>query len=105
MDKCLYIKHRVLDYGRAKRSQNLSPTLIQVEGGVQTTKDAQFYFGKRLVYVYCAKREGNGSKGRIIRGPRHSSSWDLQRCQSSFPQQLSSEVFRCVYPCGMILES
>jgi large subunit ribosomal protein L35Ae len=63
----LYSKGRVLGYERAKRNQNENTSLIQVEG-VQTPKDAQFYLGKRIAYVYRAKREVNGSKIRVIWG-------------------------------------
>jgi large subunit ribosomal protein L35Ae len=49
------------------RNQNPNVSLIQVEG-VQTTKDAQFYLGKRIAYVYRAQREINGSKVRVIWG-------------------------------------
>ncbi|KAG1401946.1 hypothetical protein G6F60_006048 [Rhizopus arrhizus] len=63
----LYSKGRVLGYERAKRNQNPNVSLIQVEG-VQTTKDAQFYLGKRVAYVYRAQREINGSKIRVIWG-------------------------------------
>ncbi|KAG1264566.1 hypothetical protein G6F68_004246 [Rhizopus microsporus] len=63
----LYCKGRVLGYERAKRNQNPNVSLIQVEG-VQTTKDAQFYLGKRVAYVYRAQREVNGSKIRVIWG-------------------------------------
>ncbi|KAG1459891.1 hypothetical protein G6F56_006062 [Rhizopus delemar] len=63
----LYSKGRVLGYERAKRTQNPNVSLIQVEG-VQTTKDAQFYLGKRVAYVYRAQREVNGSKVRVIWG-------------------------------------
>ncbi|CAO3592366.1 unnamed protein product [Absidia cylindrospora] len=65
MSDRLYSKGRVLGYERAKRNQNPNTSLIQVEG-VQTTKDAQFYLGKRIAYVYRAKREVNGSKVRVI---------------------------------------
>ncbi|CAO3612941.1 unnamed protein product [Mucor hiemalis] len=61
----LYSKGRVLGFERAKRTQNPNVSLIQVEG-VQTTKDAQFYLGKRIAYVYRAQREVNGSKIRVI---------------------------------------
>ncbi|KAI8078797.1 ribosomal protein L35A [Halteromyces radiatus] len=67
MSERLYSKGRVLGYERAKRNQNPNTSLIQVEG-VQTTKDAQFYLGKRIAYVYKAKREVNGSKVRVIWG-------------------------------------
>ncbi|KAL9548003.1 60S ribosomal protein L33A [Mucor atramentarius] len=63
----LYSKGRVLGFERAKRTQNPNISLIQVEG-VQTTKDAQFYLGKRVAYVYRAQREVNGSKIRVIWG-------------------------------------
>ncbi|CAO3629679.1 ribosomal protein L35A [Cunninghamella echinulata] len=63
----LYSKGRVLGYERAMRNQNPNTSLIQIEG-VQTTKDAQFYLGKRIAYVYRAKREVNGSKTRVIWG-------------------------------------
>ncbi|KAI7907190.1 ribosomal protein L35Ae-domain-containing protein [Cokeromyces recurvatus] len=63
----LYSKGRVLGYERAKRNQNPNVSLIQIEG-VKTTKDAQFYLGKRVAYVYRAQREVNGSKIRVIWG-------------------------------------
>jgi large subunit ribosomal protein L35Ae len=63
----LYSKGRVLGFERAMRNQNPNVSLIQVEG-VQTTKDAQFYLGKRIAYVYRAQREVNGSKIRVIWG-------------------------------------
>ncbi|KAG2175430.1 hypothetical protein INT43_001077 [Umbelopsis isabellina] len=63
----LYSKGRVLGYERAKRNQNENTSLIQIEG-VQTPKDAQFYLGKRIAFVYRAKREVNGSKIRVIWG-------------------------------------
>ncbi|KAI7863668.1 ribosomal protein L35Ae-domain-containing protein, partial [Spinellus fusiger] len=46
---------------------NPNTSLIQVEG-VKTTKNAQFYLGKRIAYVYRARREVNGSKVRVIWG-------------------------------------
>ncbi|KAI9488441.1 ribosomal protein L35A [Zychaea mexicana] len=67
MDGGLYSKGRVLGFERAKRTQNPNVSLIKLEG-VQTTKDAQFYLGKRVAYVYRAKREINGSKLRVIWG-------------------------------------
>ena len=63
----MYSKGRVLGFERAKRTQNPNVSLIKLEG-VQTTKDAQFYLGKRVAYVYRAKREINGSKIRVIWG-------------------------------------
>jgi len=63
----LYSKGRVLGYKRAKRNTRPNTSLIQIEG-VATKEDAQFYLGKRVAYVYRAKREVQGSKVRVIWG-------------------------------------
>ncbi|KAF7351129.1 hypothetical protein MSAN_01675400 [Mycena sanguinolenta] len=57
----LYSKGRVLGHKRAKRNSRPNTSLIQIEG-VATKEDAQFYLGKRIAYVYRAKREIQGSK-------------------------------------------
>ncbi|ORY07456.1 hypothetical protein K493DRAFT_251118 [Basidiobolus meristosporus CBS 931.73] len=63
----LYSKGRVLGFKRAKRNQRVNTSLIQLEN-VATKEDTQFYLGKRVAYVYRAKREINGSKVRVIWG-------------------------------------
>jgi ribosomal protein L35AE/L33A len=57
----------VLGHKRAKRNTRPNTSLIQIEG-VATKEDAQFYLGKRVAYVYKAKREIQGSKVRVIWG-------------------------------------
>lgn len=63
----LYSKGRVLGHKRGKRNSRPNTSLIQIEG-VATKEEAQFYLGKRIAYVYRAKREVNGSKVRVIWG-------------------------------------
>lgn len=63
----LYAKGRVLGYTRGKRNQKPNVSLIQVEGAADL-KEARWYVGKRVAYVYKAQREINGSKTRIIWG-------------------------------------
>ncbi|KAF8918246.1 translation protein [Mucidula mucida] len=63
----LYCKGRVLGHKRAKRNTRPNTSLLQIEG-VATKEDAQFYLGKRVAYVYKAKREIKGSKVRVIWG-------------------------------------
>jgi len=63
----LYSKGRVLGFTRAKRNQNENTSLIQIEN-VKCREDTDFYLGKRIAYVYRAKREVNGSKIRVIWG-------------------------------------
>ncbi|KAL5513196.1 RPL33B [Sanghuangporus sanghuang] len=63
----LYSKGRILSHKRGKRNTRPNTSLIAIEG-VGTKEDAQFYLGKRIAYVYRAKREINGSKVRVIWG-------------------------------------
>ncbi|KAG0294151.1 60S ribosomal protein L33A, partial [Dissophora globulifera] len=49
------------------RNQRPDISLIQIEG-VKTAADTDFYLGKRIAFVYRAKREVNGSKIRCIWG-------------------------------------
>ncbi|KAL1921484.1 60S ribosomal protein eL33 [Calcarisporiella thermophila] len=63
----LYAKGRVLGFKRAKRNQSPNTSLLQIEN-LKTAADAEFYLGKRVAYVYRAKREVNGSKIRVIWG-------------------------------------
>ncbi|KAF9136797.1 60S ribosomal protein L33A [Mortierella sp. GBA39] len=63
----LYAKGRVLGFKRAKRNQRPDISLVQIEG-VKTLADTEFYLGKRVAFVYRAKREVNGSKIRCIWG-------------------------------------
>ncbi|KAI1793427.1 60S ribosomal protein L33-A-like protein [Ganoderma leucocontextum] len=63
----LYSKGRVLGHKRSKRNSRPNTSLLQIEG-VATKEDAQFYLGKRVAYVYRAKRAIQGSKVRVIWG-------------------------------------
>ncbi|KAI0825446.1 60S ribosomal protein L33-A-like protein [Irpex lacteus] len=63
----LYSKGRILGHKRAKRNTRPNTTLVQIEG-VATKEDAQFYLGKRIAYVYRAKRKIEGSNVRVIWG-------------------------------------
>jgi large subunit ribosomal protein L35Ae len=63
----LYSKGRVLGHKRGKRNTRPNTSLLQIEG-VATKEDAQFYLGKRVAYVYRAKREIAGSNIRVIWG-------------------------------------
>jgi len=58
------IQARHLSYQRGKRNTNPSTSLVQIEG-VGSPKDATFYCGKRVAFVYRAKTERQGSKIRV----------------------------------------
>ncbi|RPA96158.1 ribosomal protein L35Ae [Choiromyces venosus 120613-1] len=63
----LYVKARHLSYQRGKRNTNPNTSLVKIEG-VDTPKDASFYLGKKIAFVYRASREVRGSSIRVIWG-------------------------------------
>jgi ribosomal protein L35AE/L33A len=60
----LYAKGRVLGHTRGKRNQKTHTSLLQIEG-CATRTSTDFYLGKRVAFVYRAKREIDGSKIRF----------------------------------------
>ncbi|PWN50726.1 ribosomal protein L35Ae [Violaceomyces palustris] len=66
-DARLYSKGRIMGHKRGKRNSTPHTTLVKIEG-VENQKDAQFYLGKRIAYVYRAATEVRGSKVRVIWG-------------------------------------
>ena len=63
----LYSRGVVLGYQRARKNQNESISLVRLEG-VNTRQDAQFYVGRRVAYIYSARKIRSGHKHRIIWG-------------------------------------
>ncbi|CCM00734.1 uncharacterized protein FIBRA_02774 [Fibroporia radiculosa] len=88
----LYSKGRVLGHKRAKRNTRPNTSLIQIEG-VATKEDAQFYLGKRVAYVYRAKREIQGSKVRVIWGRVTRPHGNSGVVKSKFRSNLPPHVF------------
>ncbi|KAF5380503.1 hypothetical protein D9615_004680 [Tricholomella constricta] len=94
----LYSKGRVLGHKRAKRNTRPNTSLIQIEG-VATKEDAQFYLGKRVAFVYKAKREIQGSKVRVIWGPHGSSGVVKSKFRSNLPPRaFGASVRVMLYP-------
>lgn len=56
-----------MGHKRSKKVATCHTSLIKIEG-VEATKDAKFYLGKRVAYVYKANKEVRGSKIRVIWG-------------------------------------
>ncbi|KAJ5111344.1 hypothetical protein N7532_001879 [Penicillium argentinense] len=63
----LYVKGRHLSYQRSKHALNPNTSLVKIEG-VDDQKAASFYLGKKVAFVYRAKREVRGSNIRVIWG-------------------------------------
>jgi large subunit ribosomal protein L35Ae len=56
-----------ISFQRAKHTIRPNTSLIKIEG-VDDTKAATFYNGKRIAYVYRGKTEVRGTKIRVIWG-------------------------------------
>merc|ERR1712146_814257 len=63
----LYSKARILGYKRSKVNQYENTSLLKIEN-VNQRSDVDFYQGKKVVYIYKAKKEINNTKFRAIWG-------------------------------------
>ncbi|KAJ5220282.1 hypothetical protein N7468_009486 [Penicillium chermesinum] len=63
----VYVKGRHLSYQRSKHNTNPNTSLVKIDG-VENPEAAQFYLGKKVAFVYRAKREVRGSNIRVIWG-------------------------------------
>lgn len=58
---------RHVSYQRSKHALTHNTSLVKIDG-VESTEAAQFYLGKKVAFVYRAKREVRGSNIRVIWG-------------------------------------
>merc|ERR1719375_1036280 len=63
----LYAKGVILGYKRSKSNVYPNTTLLKVDG-VRTREDCTYYLGKRVAYVFKAKKEVKNSKYRVMWG-------------------------------------
>lgn len=64
----LYVKARHISYQRGKHLQSPQTSLVQIEN-VNNSEDARWYLGKRVAFVYRAKKaDKEGGKSRTIWG-------------------------------------
>merc|ERR1712216_54970 len=63
----LYVKGVVAGYRRALTNQKSHTSLIKIQG-VEDSNDLKFYLGKKIMYMYRAKTEKDGTRFRVMWG-------------------------------------
>lgn len=63
----LYVKGVFTGFQRGKTVQHENHALIAIKG-LTGRKDASYYFGKRVAYIYKAKNLKNNTKYRVMWG-------------------------------------
>ncbi|KAJ3125332.1 hypothetical protein HK100_010858 [Physocladia obscura] len=102
MPVLLYAKGKVLGHTRGQRNSHPNTSLLHIED-VQTSKETEFYLGKRVAYVYRAKKPVNGSKLRVIWGkvtrPHGNSGAVRAKFRSNLPPKAFGSAVRIMlYP-------
>ncbi|KAG0154096.1 hypothetical protein PDIDSM_1476 [Penicillium digitatum] len=93
---------RHLSFQRSKHNLTPNTSLVKIEG-VDDTKSAKFYLGKKVAFVYRAKREVRGSNIRVIWGkvtrPHGNSGVVRAKFRNNLPpQSLGATVRVMLYP-------
>ncbi|KAG1665938.1 hypothetical protein FOA52_004528 [Chlamydomonas sp. UWO 241] len=98
----LFVKAQVLGYKRSKASQHSHTSLLKIDG-VNTMKEADFYLGKRIAYIYKTKTMKKGSYFRAMWGRVTRSHGNIGTVKAKFlknlpPSSLGSSVRVFLYP-------
>lgn len=88
----LYVKGKHLSYQRSKRNNNPNVSLVKIEG-VSTPKEAEFYLGKRIAFVYRAQKEVRGTKIRVIWGKVVKTHGNSGVVRANFKKNLPPKTF------------
>merc|ERR1712160_4314 len=96
----LYCKGVLLGHKRSKSNTYTNCTLVKIDG-VRTRSDTQFYVGKRVAYVYRAKREVKNSKFRVIWGKVRRAHGNSGVVRTKFQKNIPPRAFGA--PCRVML--
>jgi large subunit ribosomal protein L35Ae len=100
----LWVKGKFLGFKRSKVQQNTNQCLVQV-AGLADRKDTDFYFGKRLVYIYKAATKTHNSKhkyrtiwGRVCRAHGNNGTVIARFNTNLPPRAIGSTLRIMLYP-------
>eukprot|EP00933_Yihiella_yeosuensis_P047841 TRINITY_DN437_c0_g1_i1.p1 TRINITY_DN437_c0_g1~~TRINITY_DN437_c0_g1_i1.p1 ORF type:complete len:126 (-),score=34.01 TRINITY_DN437_c0_g1_i1:178-555(-) len=96
----LYAKGVILGYKRSKTNSYPNCTLLKIEG-VRTQEDALFYCGKRVAYVFKAKKEVKNSKFRVMWGKIRRPHGQSGVVRAKFAKNMPPKAFGA--PCRVML--
>lgn len=96
----LYTKGVIMGYKRSKSNSYPANTLIKIEG-VLSREDTKFYHGKRVAYVYKAKKEVKNSKFRVLWGKIRRAHGNAGVVRAKFRKSCPPKAFGA--PCRIML--
>mmetsp|Transcript_71994 Transcript_71994/g.200969 ORF Transcript_71994/g.200969 Transcript_71994/m.200969 type:complete len:125 (+) Transcript_71994:75-449(+) len=88
----LYAKGVILGYKRSKSNVYPTTTLVKIDG-VRTREDTTYYCGKRIAYVYKAKKEVKNSKYRVMWGKIRRPHGNSGVCRAKFKKAIPPRAF------------
>jgi len=90
----------ITGFKRSKSNTYPSCTLLKIDG-VRTKEDTKFYHGKRVAYVYKAKREVKNSKYRVLWGKVRRAHGNSGMVRAKFQKNMPPRAFGA--PCRIML--
>mmetsp|Transcript_81886 Transcript_81886/g.154581 ORF Transcript_81886/g.154581 Transcript_81886/m.154581 type:complete len:123 (+) Transcript_81886:82-450(+) len=96
----LYTKGVITGYKRSKSNTYPNCTLLKIEG-VLTREDTKFYCGKKVAYVYKAKKEVKNSKYRVLWGKVRRPHGNSGMVRAKFRKNMPPRAFGA--PCRIML--
>ena len=93
----LYVKAVFSGFRRGKRTQDENHALVHIEG-LNSRKEAQYYLGKRIVYVYRTKNGYKSILGRICSQHGNNGTCKAKFLRNLPPKAIGSTLRVMLYP-------